>query len=316
MISIHNSKVEQAIALYKTELDAHEKKAIKGINKLILSKHYFGDELKYLYSIRIYLKYFVTANSEKLYNWISFFNKIIPGCIIESPIKNDFRNDIISALDYKKLRSDFLPSYFNILGIKSCVYCNSMLTVSIENEQGKTRARLQADHFHPKARYPFLSISLYNLYPTCSPCNNIKSENEIQFELFSSDIYRTQSSDYSFKVIRAGIAKYLVNKNINDLDFDFEEPIVSSPSKTFQELFDIKGIYNTQKDLVEELIIKARIYNKPYKKFLMDSFPTLFNNSNLSNRVLIGNYTERGDIHKRPMAKFTQDIARQLKLIE
>ena len=67
--------------------------------------------------------------------------------------------------------------------------------------------------------------------------------------------------------------------------------------------------------MVEELIIKARIYNAPYKKVLIDAFPKLFTNASLSNRILIGNYTEPENIHKRPMAKFTQDIAKQLKLI-
>jgi len=32
-------------------------------------------------------------------------------------------------------------------------------------------------------------------------------------------------------------------------------------------------------------------------------------------RFLIGNYTEPKEIHKRPMAKFQQDIAEQLGLL-
>ena len=36
----------------------------------------------------------------------------------------------------------------------------------------------------------------------------------------------------------------------------------------------------------------------------------------MAERLLVGNYTRSKDIHKRPMTKFTQDIAKQLKLIK
>lgn len=41
---------------------------------------------------------------------------------------------------------------------------------------------------------------------------------------------------------------------------------------SFQDTFDIEGIYETQKDLVEELIVKARVYNAAYRKGLVNSF--------------------------------------------
>ena len=74
--------------------------------------------------------------------------------------------------------------------------------------------------------------------------------------------------------------------------------------------------YNTQKDLAAELIIKSKIYNDSYKKMLMNTFNKLYGkNPMMFKRIIVGNYTERNEIHKRPMSKFTQDIARQLKLI-
>jgi hypothetical protein len=84
---------------------------------------------------------------------------------------------------------------------------------------------------------------------------------------------------------------------------------------SFQETFDIKGIYETQKDIVEELILKALIYTPNYKKTLIENFPKIFNDVNLSNRLIVGNYVQSDEIHRRPMAKFIQDIAKQIKLI-
>ena len=86
-------------------------------------------------------------------------------------------------------------------------------------------------------------------------------------------------------------------------------------SKTFEETFHINGIYKTQTDLIEELIIKSQIYNKSYLKTLKHSFDKLSIQPELFKRTLIGNYTEDKDLHKRPMSKFVMDIAKDLGLI-
>lgn len=315
MIAIHNSKVEQAITKYDSMISVFADRAKVRISILISRNIYFDSELNYLQKLYQNLPDLVKENPEQLERRIVEFESIIPSCVMKSVSKSKFRDVILIALDYEKMRSEILPSFFRELEIKACVYCNSMLTVSIENLNGKIKARLQADHFNSKSKYPFLSISLFNLYPVCGPCNNVKSANDVQFELYTSDVNKTKVSDYKFKIPRAGISKYIISRNANDLLIEFHEPPVSNPAKPFKELFDINGIYNTQKDLAEELIIKARIYNKPYKNFLITTFPELFNNSNLSNRILVGNYCNPEEIHKRPMAKFSQDIAKQLKLI-
>jgi hypothetical protein len=78
-----------------------------------------------------------------------------------------------------------------------------------------------------------------------------------------------------------------------------------------------EGIYNTQKDLAAEIILKSLIYNKSYQNTLKRSFEKLYGDRPLLfNRLILGNYSEVTDIHKRPMAKFTQDIGKQLKLIK
>ncbi len=75
------------------------------------------------------------------------------------------------------------------------------------------------------------------------------------------------------------------------------------------------GIYATQLDVVEELIIKRTVYNESYKGTLIKAFPKLFNRSNLSERVLLGNFTSPADIHKRPLAKFMQEIDLAIKAV-
>jgi hypothetical protein len=232
---------------------------------------------------------------------------------VTSPIKNQ----ILLKLGYKGLRTSFYPEYFNKIGIKACVYCNSQLTISaIKNKKNQFSAKFDVDHHHSKDKYPFLSISLFNLYPACASCNRLKGIKEVQFELYTDVVATLKKSDYSFKLDSNAKAKYLTTKDSKDIEFSFIEPPYKAGITKFNDLFHIEGIYKTQLDLIEELIIKSQIYNNSYIKTLQDNFSKLNLHPELFKRTLVGNYTEDKDIHKRPMSKLVMDIAKELGLIE
>ena len=228
-----------------------------------------------------------------------------------------FKDKIINALGYSSLRSTFYPSYFNDIGIKSCVYCNSQLTICAEETNSvpvKYSAKFQIDHFLPQKDFPCYCISFYNLYPVCSSCNNSKSSNPISFKLYD---YRKNivNLGFGFNISPLLIAKYISSRKVKNLKIEFTEPSTPLGSKSFNETFDIEGIYNTQADIAEELIIKSLVYTTSYKATLLKSFPSVFQSKSFLDRLIIGNYVETENIHKRPMAKFMQDIAKQVKLI-
>jgi hypothetical protein len=103
----------------------------------------------------------------------------------------------------------------------------------------------------------------------------------------------------------------MITKDLNDLNFKFT-PI----SNSLQNNFRIEEIYSTQKDVIEELIVKQAMYDDYNKKSLQNSFSKLSLRPDLYLRTLVGNYIKESDIHKRPMAKFMQDIARDLGIID
>lgn len=83
------------------------------------------------------------------------------------------------------------------------------------------------------------------------------------------------------------------------------------------DTFAIESIYKTQLDIAEELVLKSMIYNKQCTESLRISLAKLYRDkAPMLERLLVGNYINETDIHKRPVSKFTQDIARQLKLIK
>lgn len=153
------------------------------------------------------------------------------------------------------------------------------------------------------------------MYPVCGNCNRSKSNKPVKFQLYTKN---DQLDSFNFWIDDLSIINYWNNKGTDSSQIkvwfqstDGEVDLLENHNETFQ----IQGIVNCNLDLAEELVHKAVVYNDSYKKSLVDSFKSLFPDQTIINRLLIGNYDKPEDIHKRPMAKFTQDIARQLGLI-
>jgi 5-methylcytosine-specific restriction endonuclease McrA len=322
MIAIHQSKIISVHSLFQPEIENQRIKALKKLNKVnknqfnTVEKDYLREVIA-LFEDNSQVKIIELRPSDIL-TQIRTIGVIPPNSRFykNGRPKKTLKQFILQALNYSSLRSSFYPKYFKSIGIKSCVYCNSQLSITAIKSKGVYSAKFDVDHYHSKDSYPFLSISLFNLYPACSSCNRAKSNNEIEFELYTNDFNRTIESNYKFKLSPYSKSKYLTTRDSKDIDFTFSEPIYSNAGvKKFNEVFHIEGIYETQDDLIEELIIKSQIYNKSYLKILKDNFRKLSLNPELFKRTLIGNYTKDKDIHKRPMSKLVMDIAKDLGLI-
>lgn len=323
MIAIHKTKVNDVQKIFKTEIKQQRLAAISKLTALdnITTVREDKDYLKRIVNLFTNNSDFLLWDSKKLHDEknlvgnVPLVPKIVKG--VRKMVKSEIKNKILIALDYKNLRNNFYPKYFKEIGIKACVYCNSQLTISaIKNSKKEYSAKFDVDHYHSKDDYPFFSISLFNLYPACASCNRLKSTNPIELELYSDDALKTKNSSYKFKLNSNAKAKYLTTKDSNEIEFSFVEPSYVPGVKKFNEVFHIEGVYQTQVDLIEELIIKSQIYNSSYLKTLEDNFKKLNLHPELFKRTLVGNYTEDKDIHKRPMSKLVMDIARELELIK
>ncbi|KIC62811.1 hypothetical protein [Chryseobacterium taiwanense] len=323
MIAIHKTKVNDVQKIFKTEIEQQRLAAISKLTALdtTTTSKKDKDYLKSIINLFINNNDFLLWDSKKLHNEKDLVGNVpmVPKTVkgVRKMVKSKIKDKILVALDYKRLRNTFYPKYFKEIGIKACVYCNSQLTISaIKNSKKEYSAKFDVDHYHSKDDYPFLSISLFNLYPACASCNRLKSTNPIELELYSDNAFKTKNSSYKFKLNSNAKAKYLTTKDSNEIEFSFVEPSYVPGVKKFNEVFHIEGVYQTQVDLIEELIIKSQIYNSSYLKTLEDNFKKLNLHPALFKRTLIGNYTEDKDIHKRPMSKLVMDIAKELELIK
>lgn len=118
-----------------------------------------------------------------------FFENVIRAVGIHpgSQLTNEEKKSCESLFDYQRLLnrkcrlkgSGGNTAYWLMdqLDVRVCPYCNRMYTTHI-SRCGKNGGIIRADfdHFYPRSRYPYLSLCLFNLIPSCSYCNKLKSD--------------------------------------------------------------------------------------------------------------------------------------------
>ena len=215
---------------------------------------------------------------------------------------------IDSSYIIKKLNKDGILefwcaySFVYLIDVRVCPYCNRQYITPILKKNGKMRADL--DHFLPKSKYPYLSMSIYNLIPACKFCNtSLKGTKEFKEtdlnpyeECF--DDYATFYIDISTNNINIGIRKY-DNKNDN-ID-------------NYIDIFKLSEQYFYHTNQVEELIYKRLIYSEEYVK---DISHNIFNSEvsvDKINEIIVGYTSDQSKINDEPLSKFKRDIIKQLK---
>ncbi|OPF86793.1 hypothetical protein BW731_00550 [Vagococcus martis] len=125
-------------------------------------------------------------------------------------IENIFHDlkDISILFKDKKFEKTVLK-YWNVylytlfLDTIVCPYCNSQFIYTYFKEKGekKGKVRPQIDHLFPKSVYPFLSVSIFNLIPSCSQCNSsIKGDNEVKLSNVINLFTESIQDEYHFYI--------------------------------------------------------------------------------------------------------------------
>lgn len=188
------------------------------------------------------------------------------------------------------------------LKVRTCPYCNRQYITPILTSNGKSRGNL--DHLLPKSKYPYFSMSIYNLVPVCNSCNSsLKGDKEFSFD--SLNPYEESLDDYiSFKAdINSNDIYIKIDKKNDDKEEDIKEVL---------DTYKLELQYNYHKNQVKELIIKRLAYSEEY-------INDLITNENLSNiskdeimENLIGYSKDSKYINNETLSKFRKDIVHQL----
>jgi len=218
---------------------------------------------------------------------------------------------IISKSKKKEIAYKLVQS----IGVNSCPYCNrNYISVISDTNIKKNITRPQLDHFFPKDTYPFLACSFYNLIPSCSTCNHMKSNKNAYLENLVSP-YEITNNTFKFSytlnntdILNIGIqesSKYDYKDSINII-FD-------KKNETNEKYFELEKLYNQEhRDVVIELLVKKAYYPQSYINELSNFG---FGQDEIY-RYLFSNYNQDDDLHKRPLSKLVRDISEELGLLK
>jgi len=125
-----------------------------------------------------HLEYIILAKPSRLKKIIEDVNKIIKPVDFKDGKKytklyNEISKNVFKYKEYRATEG-CVNIYKELINENThCFYCNIN---KISNIKKKTSARLKGlfdlDHFYLKSKYPYLSLSFYNLIPCCHNCNS------------------------------------------------------------------------------------------------------------------------------------------------
>lgn len=235
-------------------------------------------------------------------------------------------NFTITLENYPKLNQDLLPwSAYKLALLNNvvvCPYCNRQYITPVFSDNGKVRCEF--DHFYPKSKYPYLSMSLYNLIPSCSVCNSsLKGQKEFATE----DIHPYEDSYNDF-------FDFVINP-IDIVQPKVEVIVQKEKEKTdkFLKMFQIEALYNYHSNQGIEMFEKSIIYPDSYLDELMnfgrekaeegdggtkcklDNIGKMFDSKEELKALIYGYIIDEKEIGNEAFGKLRRDVAKQLGLI-
>lgn len=210
------------------------------------------------------------------------------------------------------------------LDAESCLYCNRNYTLTVEHKTKIIRPEL--DHFLPKAIFPLLAVSFYNLVPSCHICNsNLKGSTLFNINDYFHPYLGSFDSYSVLFTYRPENAMAFFNGIDDGLQVKLDVRNLSSPSKerivNNIKIFKLNEIYTFHEPLIKQLQELKRLSNSNYLNWIKDKVfidgdnqPIFKDQKEIYEKVLL-NFHDPKDYSKRPMAKFIKDIATELNLI-
>lgn len=265
--------------------------------------------------IRIVLHDLLTADAVRLGKWAYYFDT---KCSSRFKVKagnnwkeTDLCKAILKSFSFSTYRTGVLVNVAKQLNIKTCPYCNMHYTLYAKEPRKRSEkklAKFQFDHFFDKSSYPMLSMSFYNLIPSCGVCNQGKSTGSLSLDYhpYYSDIHKL----FHFELTDP-LGPYSAKRVNDEVDVEMvpEAGVNIRDFEAYKKMFHLKALYSRHGDVIQEVFDKA--YEAPY--YLNPAnFSFLFGDApEYIERLWLGNYTMPEEIEKRPMAKFMQDMWHQ-----
>lgn len=189
--------------------------------------------------------------------------------------------------------------------------------LKIDNSLVQIKNHFTLDHVLPQNLYPYLSLSLFNLTPSCYSCNSkLKGDAKIYSSISEIKSISPTGVDgvfnLNFKIyFKDGFDKNNLPDSANEYSIK-----IDSTHKEYIERLNLQGRYNFHKDISFELIDKRKTYSDSQ----IQEIVTLFGEINIEineielKKQIFGSVIFEEDSNAQ-FEKYKKDIAKQLDII-
>lgn len=218
-------------------------------------------------------------------------------------------NDFSSLIEDKELKS-ILNELFDDKG-------------KIRIKKLKLHNHFTLDHLLPQKNYPYLSLSLFNLVPSCYSCNS-KFKKEKDFFIDIKDLKILSPTFTSDKINLNDFLEFRIfyedsfsNSNLPVTNDHYKIKLLSKYSD-YIKLLKLQGRYNFHKNISFEMIEKRR----QYPDTQIDEIEKIFLEKNILidketfKKQIFGSVIFQKENTNDPLEKYKKDIAKQLGLIK
>lgn len=248
---------------------------------------------------------------EKDYGKILYYNRYSKTRHELKRHNTKFCKRLLVLFGYSEFRKDVLVELSKKLNVKTCPYCNQSFTLFVCDGDKQSYAEFQFDHFFDKSRYPYLSMSLYNLIPACGNCNHRKGVEPAP--VYLNPYYGDTYSLFKFHVkdssqLAAGAFKP------DSIGIEIIQQTGEHAIGDFLKELHIVQQYERHRDIVQE------IYDKVYSMIYYE-YKGLWNSGVLPSiqeadrkyllELWVGVPLDKTKIDTKPLTKFIQDIWEQ-----
>lgn len=190
---------------------------------------------------------------------------------------------------------------------RTCVYCNRIYAFTVETEDGTPITRPDFDHWLPKEKHPLVSMSVYNLIPSCPICNRgIKLRKEFEYGSYVHPYTSNEEMKARFQYEPKVGGKW-------KLTFAGGTPEEMNTAK----ILKIEDVYRPFEDNEVKDILDFAYANPP--EYLMDLREKVMKayGGNISKehayRLIFGTEMKASLFSDRPLSKMKRDVLKQLQ---
>ncbi|WP_298157165.1 hypothetical protein [Flavobacterium sp.] len=174
------------------------------------------------------------------------------------------------------------------------------------------------DHFLPQYNFQYLSLSLYNLIPSCYSCNSkfkgikeFKDDNNLIYLSPSCDLFLLETNPL-FKLYFKQGKNENNTKKLSDFRIEFDSNLHGE--EQFLDIFKIKGRYYFHKREALNLILKRQIYSDSNIREISQALRFIRDEATIK-KDLFGSSIFNPEEYNQPLTKYKKDIARKIGII-